>query len=82
MTVRMPGEECLTRTQEAQRAFREKFIEKKKDVLATGGAAKTASGEGVSTSEFARPVGAATRSDASLVVNKDETLGRVLNLTV
>ncbi len=28
MTVRAPGEECLTKTQEAQRAFRQKLVER------------------------------------------------------
>lgn len=75
MTVRMPGEECLTKTQEAQRAFRKKFVEKSQDPLAPTGAQ-------TSNKILPNATEPSNRSDASLTVNKAPSRGITLNLNI
>ena len=82
MTVRMPGEECLTKTQEAQRAFRKKLIEKSQTSPSTAGAVNQFSSTKTFNQELASAVEPSTRSDTSLAVNKYSSRGQLLSVSV
>lgn len=82
MTVRMPGEECLTKTQEAQREFRKKFVMKNEDPLALKGTAEPGGNTPVSAPLSNEAVKPSTPTDVSLTVNKKaSSSGGLLNVT-
>ena len=81
MTMRVPGEECLTKTQEAQRAFRKKFVEKSQDPLAANSTTGVSASKEAAAQVLPDAITPAARGDVSLVVAPKTSTGTVLNVT-